>query len=403
MPNLISPTSGIRAISDWLISQGLKGFDERTLFNQLCKLISDTGMPLARAHITLRTLHPLVRSVDLTWWRDEGIAQRSRSHDSDQNDNWRDSPLYALLEQRCKELRFRLDNSVSPQPFPIFEEFRARGGTDYLCFLVPFGKFETALLHHDGILTSWLTDHPDGFSAQQLDDLRYLQEILGLVAKLSKREHTANNVVAAYLGADAGQRVLNGQIRLGDVEHIPAVIWYSDLRDSTAMAERMPVTEFFQAVNAYFACAAGAVVDGHGEVLRFIGDAVLAVFPVHNDRQAAAELALAAARDAYTRLRQTNAQRRTEGLELLDFGLGLHIGEVLYGNIGIPDRIEFSVIGSAVNEVCRIQDLSKVTGKGVVVSADFAAALDWESWTSLGEFALKGIGAAREVFSPTDF
>ena len=397
------PSSAIRDVSDWLIHQGLGEYDSESLFQQLCDRIHRAGVPLLRGHLTVRTLHPLVSSVDFTWWRDQGVAIAQREHESKQSQVWRGSPLYALVEQRRTEMRYRLDDPAIIGSFPVFEEFSARRGKDYLCCLVPFGELESALSRHDGIIVSWLTDHSDGFSIQHLNDLRYLQTTIALVAKLSKRENTATNVVAAYLGTDAGERVLNGQIRLGDVDYIHAVIWYSDLRNSTSMAERMKVAEFFTALNAYFACTAGAVLDGHGEVLRFIGDAVLAVFPVQEDGSAAARRALSAARDAYGRLARANAQRQAEGLEMIDFGLGLHIGEVLYGNIGIPERIEFSVIGRAANEVCRLQDLCKEVGRSVVVSSEFAAALDDESWISLGEFALKGIGAAREVFTPAEF
>ncbi len=397
------PDPLILDISDWLMRQGLGDFDAQAVFQQLCDRIHRAGVPLLRGHLSHRILHPLVSSVDLTWWRTQGVTIGRRQYESEQKKTWRKSPLYALIEQRRTEMRYRLDDPAVIGSFPVFEELYARGGKDYLCCLVPFGELESALSRLDGVVVSWLTDHREGFSAQHLDDLRYLQIALALVVKLAIRENTAKNVVAAYLGANAGERVLSGQIRLGDIEQIPAVIWYSDLRNSTAMAERLEVTEFFAALNAYFACAAGAVLDGRGEVLRFIGDAVLAVFPIHEDRGTAARHALSAARDAYGRLARTNTQRRTAGLDEIDFGLGLHIGEVLYGNIGTPERVEFSVIGQAANEVCRLQDLCKEIGRSVIVSNEFATAVNDETWISLGQFTLKGIGEAREVFAPVDF
>ncbi len=393
----------IRDISDWLVQQGLGDFDAGAVFQQLCDRIHRAGVPLLRGHLSHRILHPLVSSVDLTWWRTQGVTIGRRQYEAEKGGGWRKSPLYALLEQRRAEMRYRLEDPAVIESFPVFEELHARGGKDYFCCMVLFGEVESALSRLDGVVVSWLTDDGEGFSAQHLDDLRYLQATLALVVKLAIRETTAKNVVAAYLGAGAGERVLSGQIRLGDVEQIPAVIWYSDLRNSTNMAERMEVTEFFAALNAYFACAAGAVLDGRGEVLRFIGDAVLAVFPIQEGCSAAARRALSAARDAYGRLAHANAQRRAAGLEEIDFGLGLHIGEVLYGNIGTPERVEFSVIGHAANEVCRLQDLCKETGRSVIVSNEFAIALDDESWVSLGQFTLKGIGEAQEVFAPVDF
>ncbi len=401
--NMHSPSPPIRAVADWAIQQGLGEFNPESVFHEFCERIHSAGIPLLRGHVSLRTLHPLVSSVDFTWWRDKGVTVGERQYDSAQQQNWQASPLYALIDQQRTELRYKLDDPAVIESFPVLQEFCARGGKDYLCCMVLFGDPEIAITRLDGIVTSWLTDHSGGFSEQHLNDLRYLQNSIALLAKISKRENTARNVVAAYLGADAGERVLSGRIRLGDVEQIHAVIWYSDLRNSTSMAERMEVAEFFTALNAYFACAAGAVLDGHGEVLRFIGDAVLAVFPVRESADAAARCALAAARDAYGRLERCNEQRRLAGLEEIDFGLGLHVGEVLYGNIGVPQRIEFSVIGNAANEVCRLQDLCKEIGRPVVVSSAFASAVEDEPWDLLGAFSLKGIGSAREVFAPADF
>ena len=391
----------LRPILDRLMHRALADMYYENVFTEFCENLVDAGLPLLRAHLTLKTLHPLLDSVDLTWIRGQGLELNRRTYTETPRDVWLRSPLYWMLTNEQRELRQILSNGDGAQRFPIFHEFRELGATDYLALLTPFGDPSTAFQRRDGILTSWLCDAPDGFSPDHIAALKHVQGYIGVVAKLSKYEHTARNVVAAYLGENAGNRVLEGQIRLGDVEHIPAVIWYSDLRDSTAMAERMPVEIFLQAVNAYFECAAGAVLAHDGEVLRFIGDAVLAVFPITHDKPPtqAAEQAFAAAREAIQRLALLNQTRADDELEPLAFGLGLHVGEVLYGNIGVPSRIEFSVIGSAANEVCRLESLTKDVGETVLVSRAFKDVLDVQ-WRALGAYRVKGVGARMEVFAP---
>ena len=391
--------SDLAAVLDWLIAAALSDTNATALFAEMCERLTATDLPLQRAHLAMRTLHPLVDSVDLTWWRGEGLEVMSRPHVATPVEVWLQSPLYWMLQHKRTEYRQRLNDSDALERFPVFREFAARGATDYIAALTPFGDSDSAFERQDGILTSWVTDDTGGFSALDLAVLRRVWPHIGLVAKLAKHEQAAQNVVSAYLGADAGARVLAGQIRLGDVEHIPAVIWYSDLRDSTAMAERMPVNLFLKSLNAYFECAAGAVLDQGGEVLRFIGDAVLAVFPVAGDSAGAAARAHAASRAAQQRLVELNSTRASQGLELLAFGLGMHVGEVLYGNIGVPTRIEFSVIGGAANEVCRMEGLTKMLGEPVLVSREFCDALPIP-YRDLGSHTLKGVGKPLQVFAP---
>lgn len=386
-----------------IVSKALADEHYAGVFEAFCDELVSAGVPLLRAHLTMHALHPLVSSVDLTWYRGQGLEVNTRAHAPVPADKWLRSPLYWLLSNKQWELRQNLRDSDVVRKFAVFEEFRNRGATDYLALLTPFGDPETAFERRDGILTSWISDAPEGFSEHHIEAIRHLQPYVGLVSKLSKHEYTVRNVLSAYLGEDAGRRVLEGQIRLGDVEHIPAVIWFSDLRDSTAMAERMTAETFLQAVNAYFGCAAGAVLEHGGQVLRFIGDAVLAVFPVATNESPtrAAHQALAASREASRRLAAVNERRAARSEEQLAFGLGLHVGELLYGNIGVPTRIEFSVIGSAANEVSRLESLTKEAGEPVLVSRAFTEAVDLP-WRKLGVYQLKGVGQGMEVFAPPE-
>jgi len=213
------------------------------------------------------------------------------------------------------------------------------------------------------------------------------------------KQQIAHTVLATYLGMDAGRQVLEGQIRRGDGEMLHAVIWYSDLRDSTRLADSLAADEYLKTVNSYFECTAGAVLANGGEVLRFIGDAVLAIFPIRDGgSKSACELAMAAARDADARLAAVNRERANRNLEALDYGLGLHVGDVMFGNIGVPERLEFSVIGPAANEVARIESLTKTLGRRTLASAEFSRGVPG-SWESTGEHALKGVGEPLEVMA----
>jgi adenylate cyclase len=248
---------------------------------------------------------------------------------------------------------------------------------------------------------SWTTDRPDGFSDGELDALRHVRTALARLVESQSLRRVARNILNAYLGVQSGERVLNGQIKRGDGDEIHAVIWFSDLRDSSLIADSMTRREFLGVLNEFFECTAGAVLASGGEVLRFVGDAVLAIFPVSPARLSAAqacEIAVAAARDAIARLAKLNATRAARGERALAFGIALHLGDVLYGNIGTPKRIEFSVIGAAANEAARIEALCKTLGRSLLVSQAVARYLDG-TWRSLGAHALRGVGEPIELFT----
>ena len=388
-------------VLDQLVERALIDDHYDGAFESFCNGLLAAGLPLQRVHLAINTLHPLVASVDLTWHRDAELETQAHEHTPQLPDSWTSSPPFWMLSHQCVTLRADLRDPEVVARFPVFEQFRARGATDYYARLRPFGSEETVFETLDGVLLSWLTDAPDGFSDDDIAVLERMQRYLALVAKLSKREYAARNVVSAYLGHDAGRRVLDGQIRLGDVDRIPAVIWFSDMRESTSMAERMEVEAFLRAINAYFECTAGAVLAHGGEVLRFIGDSVLAVFPI-GEAQApriAAERALAASREARRRLEDLNAQRVKAGDEPLAFGLGLHCGDLLYGNIGVQRRIEFSVIGRVANEVSRLETLTKSVAEPVLVSESFAELVDLP-WRPVGRLPAKGVAEGLSAFAP---
>jgi adenylate cyclase len=218
---------------------------------------------------------------------------------------------------------------------------------------------------------------------------------------------SAREILYTYLGKRTGERVLTGAVKRGDGEKIYAVIWFCDLRDSTSLAESMPIESFLDLLNQFFDCTAGAVLDRGGEILRFIGDASLAIFPIGGTSKSlreactptegACERALAAARDARSRIDELNRQRRNRGEQPLGFALAIHIGEVMYGNIGVPERLEFTVIGSAANEAARLAALCRELDQSILISWEFPRCFP-EQMSSLGVHRLRGVGAPKEIF-----
>lgn len=385
-------------ISDWLMAEALREPDIVSLVDGTAARVDAAGIPLQRFHISFNMLHPLYRGLAITWRRGAATAfEQLERTVTNENPDWLRSPLKHMLERRLPLLRRRLSGDAAMLDFPLLEDLRDQGATDYFAFLIAFNDAQD-----DGLIGSWSTDRPRGFLDGDLRALERIQTRLAVACRMIIRGQVAQNVVQTYLGKGAGRRVLSGQIRRGDGETIPAVIWYSDLRGSTAMAERLDRDSYTDILNCYFGCVGGAVMEAGGEILDFIGDAVLAIFPVDgkSPREAAGR-ALAAAQDAQRRMDGTNAERAGKSLPQLAYGLGLHVGEVMFGNIGTPERLSFSVIGPSVNQVARLESLTKRVGRPVVASRDFVEACAG-AWHSLGHHEVAGIAKPIEVFAPGD-
>jgi len=390
-------------IADWLVSSALGRPGVDAIFEGCCQRLHAAGVPLVRALTAFRTLHPLFASINLVWRLNRGVDSNPILHEQAfSTDEWLRSPMRHLLHHRLPLLRRRLTGPGAIVDFPVLEELREAGVTDYLCYLTPFASEAEPGPDARGIMGSWATDRASGFNEEDLRVFGRIQRRYAVACKVQIQDRITRNVLETYLGSDAGARVLDGQIRRGDGERIHAVIWYSDMRDSTRLADSLDPIAFIERLNLYFECTAGAVISGGGEVLRFVGDAVLAIFPIRaggEDAPAAAARALAAARDAEGRLSRTNERLVDSGTEPIGFGLGLHLGDVMYGNIGVPERLEFSVIGPAANEVARIEDLTKALGRRVLLSAAFARAAG-TLCEPLGAHRLRGVGAPVDVFAP---
>jgi adenylate cyclase len=386
----------IDATADWLMTQALGDTSMERLVEGCCTRLWGAGVPLYRAMIGYRTLHPLFTGVSHIWRR--GAPLVTERHDQRQPEAaaaFERGPHGWMLRTGVSYLRRRLTGPDALLDFPVLPELRDEGVTDYLGFVGPF--VEEGI---DGILGSWSTDRESGFSDDDISTLLRIQRRLAVACKVTIKDQIAHNVLATYLGREASEAVLSGQIQRGDGGTIQTVLWHSDLRNSTELSEALPVDAFFALLNRYFECSAGAVLAEGGRVVLFIGDAVLAIFPIEYAaaEHAACTAAIAAARRARHELERFNTERAGDGLRPLALGIGLHIGSVKYGNIGVPERLQFDVIGPAVNEVVRLEALTKTLGRPILASGAFVSCMPL-GWEPLGCYKLRGLDEPREVFA----
>jgi len=400
----------IDELADWLIARALVESKVEEIVEGCAQRLLAAGVPVWRTYLSYRTLHPLFASHTLIWRRGETIDTMQSLHgDAFSSKQWLESPHRHMLDVNIPYMRRHLVGEDALLDFSVLEEFRDQGGTDYLAYVIAFDKGDEKDLPNPGLIGSWMTDRPSGFSERDVQALTRIQTRLAVTCKMTIKEQLTRNVLSAYLGPDAGRQVLNGRIKRGDGEQIHAVIWFSDLRRSTELAESMPLEAFLGLLNDFFEAVAGSVLDHGGEVLRFIGDAALAIFPITDipedcypptcpAHRSACEQALEAARDAIGRMQTLNARRQDSGQDALGFGIALHVGDVMFGNIGTPGRVEFSVTGPAANMAARIESMCKTLGRPLLFSDAFAAIIP-EHLESVGQHQLKGARDALEIFS----
>ncbi len=374
----------------WLLGEGRRIDDGGVFFGELCQRLVAAGLPLKRANLSVRVLHPQLNAVYYRWWRGGEVERLESEHGSEQSDAFLSSPIRVIYEGAAG-LRRRLDRPDPHLDFPILAELKAAGATDYVAMALPDSADRPAAV-------SWTSDRAGGFATDDLTLLNDMLPILSLVVEVYKLRRIGASLLDVYLGAQTGRRVLDGAVRRGQLETIHAVLWYCDLRGFTNLSDTLPHDELITLLNEYFEAVGQPVIARGGEILKFIGDAVLAIFPLdlELDRSATAP-ALAAAGDALANVRALNARRAADGQRSIKLGIALHIGDVGYGNIGAPTRLDFTVIGSAVNKVVRIEALSKALDRPLLLSADFARRYG-QALLSLGFHALRGISEPEEVF-----
>ena len=396
----------IISLHRWAVDQGLRGAPTDVLFDGLCGRLVAAGVPLWRGFAGMRTLHPQWAGYSYTWRRDlnaiePALFERSEEYEQDVLSSpfahmMRDADTVAGEPSR---LRRRLVGPEAQLDFAVLRPLAAAGATDYFAQLVGFAGGDRA--RGEGMGFSFATDRPDGFSE---DDLTLITAVLPAVslAIMTYAGYTiASGLFAAYLGGDAGKRVHAGAVVRGSVESMRAVLWYADIRGSTAIADALPGLAMIELLGEVFEHLAAPLRSRGGQVLKFLGDGLLATFALEEaPEEKVCQRALEAAAAAMAGLDRLNAARTEAGKPTAAVDLALHLGEVLYGNVGAVDRLDFTVIGPAVNEVSRIETLCEPLGRKVLVSAEFANALGaTPRLRSLGRYELRGVREAREIYA----
>jgi len=387
-----SSPSGLNIFSDWLLNDAWKAASARELLRQLAHCLFSSGVPIWRLQILIRTLHPQLFATRYTWWRDtDEVEVFSAPHQILETREHRESPYMAILEG-AGGVRRSMEGSDPQFDFPILRDLHARGGTDYVAMPLLFSDGQINII-------TLVADRSGGFTTDELGQFYEILPLLSRLFEVHALRITAVTLLQTYLGKHSGQRVLEGSIKRGDSENIHAVTWFSDLRDSTSLTESLSREEYLAMLNQFFDCMAGAVLDHGGEVLKFIGDAILAIFPIEDpDSPEAARQAIKAARAAEQAVTQLNQERAEQGTRAIGFGIGMHIGELVYGNIGTPGRLDFTVIGAAVNEASRIEAMCKTLGQNIILSSKFAQHCP-NKLISLGRHTLRGVSTPEELFT----
>ncbi|MGD9536112.1 MAG: adenylate/guanylate cyclase domain-containing protein [Alphaproteobacteria bacterium] len=355
--------------------------------------LRDAGLPIARFVLSQPTLHPELRAVAYNWTEAKpAMVELRLPHGVETTQIYLNSPT-RLIYDGADMVRRRLEGDEEP-PFPILKELKAEGHTDYLARRLVLTQGRSAMV-------AISTRRQGGFTDGDLAMLDAVLPSLATVLELRMTWNLTATLLDTYVGHGAGERVLTGQIRRGSVETIPAVVWYCDMRGFTGLSDRLPGPFLIAVLNDFFETLAEPLGAQGGEVLKFIGDAMLAIFRIdeRTSEAEACEMALVAAQLAIQGVRRLNRRRAGEDKPPLDFGLALHVGEVMYGNVGAPSRLDFTVTGPAVNLAARLEGMSGQLGRQLVVSSAFAACCPGE-FVTLGRFPLKGMAEPQEIFAP---
>ncbi|WP_428247286.1 adenylate/guanylate cyclase domain-containing protein [Ferrovibrio sp.] len=411
MVALETPANDPGSLETWLMKAGLRGEAVDDLLAGFCRRLEAEGFALTRVHVSLAALHPLIRARSFTWQRDQAeIGNEEMPHRAPQDETqaWRESPFRYMLSNDVRQLHRRLVGLQAQLDFPVLHEFAAQGATDWLAYAFGFGwSLEhlpmTPRMAEIGMICSITTDRPSGFHEAEKARLASLLPLLALAIKATVQMATTRDVMAAYLGNDAARHVLSGDIRRGMAHRIEAAILYADLRGFTALADRLAVEPLVETLNAYFDCLGPAIAAEGGQVLKFLGDGLLASFQPEEaaplDPAQLCQAALRAAKAGLAAVEQLNSGRAAQGLDCLQLDIALHLGDLMYGNVGTADRLDFTLIGAAVNEAARIENFCGTLNRNLLASGSFAAAAgQGGGMVSLGHHALRGVSEPREIF-----
>jgi adenylate cyclase len=384
----------LQEIIDWLIDGARSSSSPTKMMADTCERLVQAGLPLWRVGVFVRTLHPDIFGRNFIWRQGAEVVMGTAGFDVLDTPEFVNNPL-AIVFGEGREVRCRLDDPASKR-FPFLDDMRAEGVTDYIALPMPF-------IDGSGHASSWTTKRPGGFSDSELTTLRRLVTPLSRIIEIINLRRTASNLLDTYVGNRAGERILGGQIRRGHTDTMHAAIWLSDLRGFTALSDRLPAETVVDILNQYFDCQVSAIKTHGGEVLKFMGDGLLAVFPIAEQdgdvREVCAHV-LEAARESRA---SVEAMHYPIGdtLEHFRFGVALHVGRILYGNIGGGNRLDFTCIGPAVNLAARLEKIASRLNRTIVASGGFAG-ICAGGWTDLGEFPIAGFANAERVYGLAD-
>jgi adenylate cyclase len=384
----------LQKLTEWLVDGARSAPSPPRMMAETCERLVAAGLPLWRVGIFVRTLHPDIIGRNFVWKPGEEVVVGTANYDMLDSPEFLNSPL-AIVFREGREVRALID-SPDARRFPFLDDMRAEGVTDYIAL---------PLLHVDGSFhaSSWTTRQPGGFTDEHLDALRALMSPLARLIEIIRLRRTASILLDTYVGNRAGERILGGQIRRGHTDTMEAAIWLSDLRGFTALSDRLPAETVVDILNLYFDCQVSAIRTHGGEVLKFMGDGLLAVFPIDeyvgDVRQACAQV-LEAAREARANVEALHYPIG-ETVERFRFGVALHVGRILYGNIGGGNRLDFTCIGPAINLAARLEKIAGRLHRTVVASKAFVEACPG-GWTDLGEFPIAGFSKAERVYGLRD-
>ncbi|WP_170400768.1 adenylate/guanylate cyclase domain-containing protein [Ruegeria arenilitoris] len=405
MTTLNADTAKSTDLIEWIVTRGLEGAAKEELLDGYCNKLLELGVPLMRFHAAQSALHPVYGGTGFSWYQGRGGESETFEYTEEPSEQWRQSPLFAILNNEVDEIRERLVEQNEANRYPLLNDLRQIGATDYYATGVSFNvptQSVTGITKEavDGVLMSWTSNAPEGFRDCDLDLINTALPHLGLALKSASSARISKDLMRVYLGRDAGRRVLSGEIRRGSLQQIDAVMWNFDLEGFTSLSEELPGNEIIDMLNDYLAVAVGVVHDNRGNILKFMGDGLMAMFDV-GEIDEDARAALKAVPVLQQRMEALNARREAEGLPVASFTLALHAGEILYGNIGSETRLDFTVIGPAVNQTARIAGMHKSLGQRILISDDVARAAQpcGQNLVSVGRYMLRGVPEPKELFT----
>ncbi len=378
-------------LEDWIIEQGLRGADVGSLLAGFAERLVAEGMPLVRAYLALPTVNPTIRVYTHVWTRAAGTVVEGVSHERNAL-AFEESPFAYMMKTEQTSCYWLVDDPGVRQ-FAVFEDVRREGGTDYLARLFSFDNTSAPDLRGIGI--SFSTSRPEGFRPEEIARIDALLPLLGLAAYRMTLFDLTVAMLDTYVGLSAGRRVLSGEIRRGFGTTLTAALLFADLRGFTSLADTAGM-DLIGRLDQHLEAIAEPVAEQGGEVLKFMGDGVLAAFPIseHRSREEACAAAIRAAQAALERNEAVNRRHEIP----LDLDIALHCGDVFYGNIGAAGRLDFTVIGPAVNEASRMEALCSALDCAVILS-ESVASVSPVPVRSLGRHRLRGVATERELFT----